>query len=225
MTVSEAAKKYLDGYETRYPNSAKYCRGCISHLLEHLGKKMIIEIDEDEVERYQNLRLKEGAAGKTINEEVGELFRIMGKPGRVIRLALKEEKKLRLPQREDCGIALEVEEERRLLSAARSAKSAAVYPMIVLALNTGMRDSEMRHLTWGQIDFDKSILKVGKSKTPAGTGRRIPLNSTLRTVLLQHKEWYESEVGPAQESGYVFPGGKNRKFDRRKPMVTFKTAH
>ena len=109
MTVSEAAKGYFEGYETRHPNSAKYCRGCISHLVEHLGKKMIIEIDEDEVQRYQNLRLKEGAAGKTINEEVGELFRIMGKRGRVVRLALKEEKKLRLHQREDCGIALEVE--------------------------------------------------------------------------------------------------------------------
>ena len=42
-----------------------------------------------------------------------------------------------------------------------------------------MRDSEMRHLTWGQIDFLKQILTVGKSKTAAGTGRTIPLNSAV----------------------------------------------
>jgi hypothetical protein len=38
---------------------------------------------------YQQARLKEEAAGKTINEEVGELFRITADAGEAIRLKLK----------------------------------------------------------------------------------------------------------------------------------------
>jgi integrase len=41
---------------------------------------------------------------------------------------------------------------------------------LVLALNDGMRDSEIKRLTWNQIDWDKKILTVGRSKSEAGTG-------------------------------------------------------
>ena len=219
ITLKEAAEHYLASYELRYPSSVKFCRGCVSHLIEHLGAKVLIEIDEGEVMRYQERRLREGASGKSINEEIGELFRIIGKPGRLVRLALKEEKKLRLPQREDCGKALERDEEIRLLIAARSGKSPSVYPMIVLGLNTGMR-----HLTWGQVQFEKRMLTVGKSKTPAGEGRRIPLNSVLYGVLIDHKRWFEANVAKVESAHYVFPGGKSRQYDPSKPMATFKTA-
>jgi len=39
---------------------------------------MLIEITDHAVIAYQQACLKEEAAGKTINEEVGELVRIMG---------------------------------------------------------------------------------------------------------------------------------------------------
>ena len=33
-----------------------------------------------------------------------------------------------------------------------------------------MRDAEIKNLTWGQIDFEKQYLAVGRSKTEAGEG-------------------------------------------------------
>jgi integrase len=42
----------------------------------------------------------------------------------------------------------------------------------MLALNTGMRYSEIRLLQWKDVDFSSQILTVGKSKTQTGTGRR-----------------------------------------------------
>jgi integrase len=42
------------------------------------------------------------------------------------------------------------------------------YLVIVLAINTGMSVSEIRGLTWGQVDFMANTLVVGKSKTAAG---------------------------------------------------------
>jgi integrase len=53
-----------------------------------------------------------------------------------------------------------------------------------------MRDAEIKTLTWGQIDFTKKYLAVGRSKTEAGEGRTIPLNSTLLEVFSEYGEWY-----------------------------------
>ena len=91
-----------------------------------------------------------------------------------------------------------------------------------VGLNTAMRDSEMRHLTWGQIDFLKQVLTVGKSKTAAGTGRTIPLNSSVLVALADHMRWYEKKVGPATAESYVFPFGKARHYDAKSPIKTFK---
>ena len=54
----------------------------------------------------------------------------------------------------------------------KATKSPMIFPAIMLALNTTMRDSEVRKIRWEQIDFLKRIITVGKSKTKAGTGER-----------------------------------------------------
>ena len=229
-TVSAATKETLEWYKLHRPNSVKFVSGAIKHLVEHLGSQMLVEITDGEVGAYQTVRLKEGAAGKTINDEIGVLLRVMGDSGDLIRLKLRKAKRLKLPQRQDIGRALTLHEEARILTMARpgkrntDTKSPVIYPAIVLGLNTAMRDSEMRHLTWGQIDFFKQVLTVGKSKTAAGSGRTIPLNSAVLGALADHMRWYEEKVGPATAESYVFPFGKARHYDAKNPMKTLKTA-
>jgi hypothetical protein len=72
-------------------------------------------------------RLKEEAAGETINEEVGELFRIMGRFGEAVRLKLKRAKKLKLAEREDVGRSLIPEEEKSGLTLAQVSESPHIY--------------------------------------------------------------------------------------------------
>ena len=66
---------------------------------------------------------------------------------------------------------------------------------MTLALNAGMRDAEIKTLTWGQIDFTESYLAVGRSKTEAGEGRTMPLNSTLLNIFSAYGEWYREKFG------------------------------
>jgi len=73
--------------------------------------------------------------------------------------------------------------------------SPSIYPALVLALNGGMRDSEIKRLTWNQIVWQKKILTVGRSKSEAGTGRTIPLNGTLLEALRDHGRWYAKHFG------------------------------
>jgi integrase len=94
------------------------------------------------------------------------------------------------------GRALTREEETALLDSASKSRSRSLYPVIMLAINTGMRASEIRDLTWGKVDFFAKSLTVGKSKTAASTGRIIPLN------VLTH--WRALFRG-AKPEHYVFP--------------------
>ena len=83
----------------------------------------------------------------------------------------------------------------------------------MLALNTGMRASEIRGLRWEQVDFLAKSLTVGKSKTAAGTGRVIPLNPRAVAVLTHWRGLFPG----VEPEHYVFPhekyglAGNNRK--------------
>ena len=51
------------------------------------------------------------------------------------------------------GRALTPEEEAGLLESASKSRCRSLYPVIMLAINTGMRASEIRALTWGSWTF------------------------------------------------------------------------
>jgi integrase len=64
--------------------------------------------------------------------------------------------------------------------------------------------SEIRLLRWRQVDFVAKILTVGKSKSPTGTGRTIPLNSRILSVL----EMWDAQFLGRQPAHFVFPSEK-----------------
>jgi hypothetical protein len=76
------AEDYLTAYKLRHPQSAKFAEYAIAHVKRLLGSKMFVDCNEATLTSYQNERLNEGAAPKTINEEVGFLLRILGRARR-----------------------------------------------------------------------------------------------------------------------------------------------
>jgi hypothetical protein len=111
-----------------------------------------------------------------------------------------------------------------MLEEARKARSPHIFPALSLAINAGMRDAEIKTLTWGQIDFTKKYLAVGRSKTEAGEGRTISLNSTLLEVFSEYGEWYREKFGMPSPEWYVFSFGKPSPSDPTRPVTTLKTA-
>jgi len=72
---------------------------------------------------------------------------------------------------------------------------------------------------------------VGESKTEAGEGRTIPLNSTLLKAMVEYSKWYTKRFHTIQPEWYVFPArigrpesGQKRPLDPTRPMVTLKTS-
>jgi hypothetical protein len=99
----------------------------IDHLKRLVGTKMLVDFNEAAVIKYQNDRLDEGTAPKTINEEVGFLLRILGEPGDIIRARWRKRKMLKLKVRKTIGKAYSDEEKERMLQEARKARSPHIY--------------------------------------------------------------------------------------------------
>jgi integrase len=173
QSVKTIATEYLEQYCVRN-KSGVYARYAVGHVTRHLGTMMLVDITETTVTAYQTARLKEAAAPKTINEEVGFLLRLLGESGDPIRARLRRQKMLKLAVGRQVGKAYTPDEKYALLAAAKASRSPAIYPALMLALNAGIRDAEMRGLQWERLDLEKAILTVGDSKTEAGEGRTIP---------------------------------------------------
>ena len=103
--------------------------------------------------------------------------------------------------REDVGRAISRDEEAALLEACRASRSRSLYPVVLIALNTCMRYSELRLLRWEQVDLNSCTLNVGQSKTESGTGRLLPLNDRAAAIL----GFWASLFPTRQASHFVFP--------------------
>lgn len=222
-TIKDIAAAYLEGYRLRM-KSIPFAEYALRHLTRHLGKQMAVEVTEKTIKDYQTTRLKEKAAPKTINEEVGFLLRLLGEQGDGIRVKLRRQKTLKLPTRSDIGKAYTPEEKGSLYDEAKKRRSKAIYPALVLTLNCGFRDKELRELQWGRVYLHEAYVAVGESKSDAGTGRTIPLNTVALEVLKTYSVWYREKFNDLKPEWFVFPAGRPQPTNPMKPCTSFKTV-
>ena len=208
QTVSDVVGRYLNHYSLNHrPTSVVFANGRLAHVLRLLGSLVLPDLTEDAVRSYIRKRLDEGVSGRTANMELGELSRAIGKPWSILWPKVRK-----LEERKDVGKALSPDEESRLLTAALDQtspnRSQTLGTFIRIALLTGMRSGEITGLRWGQVDFSRRVVTVGRAKTASGTGRQIPMNSQLFEVLAAHAEWFTQRFGETEPSFHLFPFGK-----------------
>jgi integrase len=227
---SVAADDWLTLKEgTLAPKSYGIEQSCLKHLRPYFGHRLLTDIDAAAIARYVGHRRKEGAADKTIKLELGTL-RGMLRRAKLWGAIPDDDLLPKLRDRDDMGRAITAEEESALLAACRASRSRGLYAAVVVALNTGLRETEIRTLRWQQVDLDARTLTVGRSKTVAGTGRVVPLNDRLTLAL---RTW-ANRTTDRLPSHYVFPleqyGQPGEKtpgtydVDPSKPIGSWKTA-
>lgn len=223
-TVAELADEFLEAYKLRSPKSTTFAEYAIGHLKRLLGKEMSVDVADTTITGYQTARLKEKASPKSVNEEVGFLLRILAEQGDFIRAKLRRKSSLKLKVGRTVAKAFTVKDKAALLAEAKKRRSPSPYVALMLALHAGMRDAEIRGLTWGRVDLAKGIVTVGDAKTEAGEGRTIPLNSDVHGALTEHAKWHRKKFGAPCAEWYVFPFGKPQPVDPTRPVTSFKTA-
>lgn len=220
-SVSDMVKPYLENYGINHrEKSVLFAEGRLAHVTRLLGSRLLPDLTEEAIRHYIRVRLDEGACGRTVNMEVGELSRAVGKPWSVLWPKVRK-----LEERKDVGHALSTEEEQGLLEAGGKKKRwKLAATMIRVALLTGMRSGEIKGLTWGQIDLGRRILTVGRAKTASGTGRQIPMNEDLFQALSTHALWFTGKFGTASPDHYLFPFGKPQPTDPTRCTTTLKAV-
>jgi integrase len=222
--VADLASEFLGEYKVRHPKSATFGEYALRSVSRLLGDLIAAEISDDTVTGYQTMRLKENASPKTVNDEVLFLLRILGDRGEVLRARLRKGRNLKLKVTARVGKAYSGEDQAALETAAKRSRSDRFRFALVLAANTGLRSKEFRSLQWRRLDLEKALLTVSESKTEAGAGRTIPLNSTLLAAAQEYAGWYKQRFGSLQPNWYVFPFGKPHPNDPSRPVTTLRTA-
>ena len=232
---SLAAQEWLRGKMTLAPKSLERYRQCVQILLTHFGNRLVCDFDARDIAEYQRRRLSAGVSNRTVNYEVGTLRGILRHFGLWGSLA---DRVRSLPENHDVGRAVSQEDEKGLMCAAQQSRSPALLPLLILSEDTGLRASEVRALRHRDVkifpagaNVARSEVVVPKSKTPAGTGRTMPLTQRASAVLAMWLSCFPN----ARPESFLFPrhkvgmGGNSRSpriwaVDLSRPMGSWKKA-
>lgn len=232
---SSAADVWLAGKTGLAPKSTERYEQCVPHLKEEFGRRLVCDVDANDIAEYQRKRLAAGVSNRTVNYEVGSLRGILRQFGLWGPIA---DRVRALPERHDVGRAVSAGDEAKLIAAASAGRSPALLPLLLISLDTGMRSSEVQalrrrdlKLTWTDGNISRGELIVPKSKTAAGTGRLIPFTRRVRACLSLWLSRFP-EAGP---DSFVFPfhqvgiGGDTRTVevydvDLERPMGSWRKA-
>lgn len=190
---SELCDKYLSWIQGRY-KAEKWKRGTVEQLRRQFGDLLLNDFDTHILEQFQSERLKEGER-KFMKEN--KLVPVPNKPSTVNRLIavishmLTKALDWRMMDRavhDAINVKMLPEHNKRLRYLSREEGQALVEAcvgvlkaVVITALHTGMRKSEILNLVWAQVDLKHGFILLDKTKN--GERREIPINSVLRETL------------------------------------------
>jgi len=184
------------------------------HLESLFGNKTPSEITQTEIDNFRLKLLKNKKKPATVSN-ILELLR------RIINFSKKKQLTkgidfiIEMPTVDNIKTEdLSPEQMINLLEVLRTDKNRDICGIMLMALYTGMRKSEILRLEWNHIDFEKGFITIVNPK--GGKDQIIPLNDMARNVLKSHKK---------KKYKLVFPGkkGEVRKYLKH-PLNRIKKA-
>ena len=215
-----AAKEWIEAKIGKSESTLRNYRQYVESLTSEFKERLVCDIDIADIRTLQRKRLKQGLGHRSVNYEIGVLRQIL----KSFRLwhNLSDDVDW-LKERHDIGKALRHEDEEALRAACAASRSPALLPLFIVCLDVGLRATEAKtlrrrdlHLEWRDEVIARGELVVAKSKTDAGTGRKIPLTKRACCVLTL---WL-SRLPKAEPEAFVFPSHQiGFAGDARAPLV------
>ncbi len=145
-----------------------------------LGEKRLDEITLLDLERYRRKRQKAGVTDVSINRELGFLRHVFNTAISWDQATENPLKKVRFAREDNGRIRfLSLDEEARLLAEC----SPTLLPVVITALHSGLRRSELLSLTWKEVNFDRKLVTVQAAYAKNGERRSVPINAVLTQTL------------------------------------------
>lgn len=192
VTFNKLANDFLQIHSrvNKKPLSHKRDEGLIKNLMEEFSGKKLSEITPKMIERYKEKR-KQIVSPATVNREVACLKCMFNKaiewkdarenPVSGIELLAENNKRIRYLEREEIKTLID---------------NCDKYfrPVVITALNTGMRRGEIINLKWENVDPKRGIIYLLDTKN--GTQREVLMNEVVKKIF--------TELHRRKKSEYVF---------------------
>jgi integrase len=179
--LEDFTKEYFDYYRAnRRPHSVRRHEIAWRAIQPVFGSKRLEEIAPIDLERYRRQRQQAGKSDVTINRELAFLRNLYTMAVTWGKATDNPVKKVRF-SREDNGRIrmLSPDEEARLLAHC----SSQVKPLVLAAMHTGFRASELLSLTWEDVSFHRHMITVRAAYVKNGERRSVPMNNVLTETL------------------------------------------
>ena len=183
MTLEAALSRYLsDITPTKKPTTQRGEINKAKKLIEHLGKYSLAALSAEIIAGYRDKRLSEpGRGGNISNNTVRLELALLSHLYTVaiqewgLGLSFNPVLNIRKPSPgEGRDRRLSVEEERRLLTAVNNHSNPMLGWIVRIALETGMRSSEITSMRRHQVDMNKRVARLSDTKNESS--RTVPLS-------------------------------------------------
>jgi integrase len=224
LTVAEAGRLWIEQAETDELEAStirQYRQHLDLHIKPQIGSIKLVELGRGTVKDFRNTLIAKGRSqvmAKKVLSSLGAILADAMDGGRVARNVVREQAQARSRRKQtekrhkkelQEGVDFPTKDEIRAMLAAGRGR---VRALVVTAIFTGLRASELRGLSWEDVELDRAVLTVrqradrwntiGSPKSDAGK-REVPLAPTVVNTL---KEW--RLACPKGTLGLVFPNSK-----------------
>ncbi len=221
-TFSELTDRFItDVLPLKSPHAAKTQKAQMLWWNEQLGDYLLADVTPALITEFRD-KLLAGYTKKGYQRSPSTVVRYMAALSHAFTIAINEWgwledspiRKVKKPTEPRGRVRfLSDEERKRLLAACKESDNPYLYPVVVLAIYTGMRQGEIMGLTWDVVDLDQGRITLFDTKN--GEIRVVPLVGIAMDVLKEHAKVKRIDT-PLLFPGRVKP---NKPIDLRSPWM------
>ena len=207
IKFGDFAEKYLTEHSKISKRSYKTDIALLRKLVGEFAGFFLDEITDYHCEQYKRNRINQKneignklVSPTTINRELSLLRSILNRSVKWGYLSFNPVKKIEFFKEEPKERILTNGEMKKLLAAARL----PLKDIILMALNTGMRQREILDLEWNQVNIEERFISIKKTKSRKL--RRVPMNKSMVKLFsrLHSENGTNSLVFPSPRTGKPF---------------------
>lgn len=210
-TLADLINRYIETTLPTKPKSIETQKPQLEWWREEIGYKLLSDITPSLIAECRDNLLKQSIkGGKT--RSPASVVRFMAALSHAFTIAINEwewvesnpVKKVKKPKEPRGRVRYLSDDEReRLLQACKESENKLIYPVVILALSTGMRLGEVTGIKWADIDMRRGSIVLHETKND--DRRAAPLVGKAMEVIKEHGKVRRLN------STYVFPSRNGQK--------------
>lgn len=201
-TVADLIDRFISQWLPKNPNGRAKKRALLMWWRDRLGKRLLADLSPAAIAEARDSLLSELTVRKS-KRSPSTVNRYLAALSKALTIGVREwgwledspmRKVTKPTEAKGRDRLLRLDEKDRLLEACKRSSSPYLYPIVSLALLTGMRYGEIVKLRWEDIDFEHRRITLHQTKN--GENRVLPLTPSVEAVFMGLRDTEALPVGP-----------------------------